>query len=64
FTTGCPTCYCNLRVQILCKNGRIKGVERIGRSWIIPLIAEKPADERIKSGKYVNWRYSDIDSKG
>lgn len=51
-------------VQILCKNGRIKGVERIGRSWIIPLIAEKPADERIKSGKYVNWRYSDIDSKG
>ncbi|EOY7326523.1 TPA: hypothetical protein KO448_003812 [Clostridioides difficile] len=53
-----------MRVQILCKNGRIKGVERIGRSWIIPLIAEKPADERIKSGKYVNWRYSDIDSKG
>ena len=52
------------QVQLLCKNGRIKGVERIGRSWIIPLSAEKPADERIKSGKYVNWRYSDIDSKG
>jgi hypothetical protein len=41
------------RVQILCKDGRVIGVERIGRDWLIPKDAEKPADARIKNGKYM-----------
>ena len=51
------------QVQILCKNGSIKGVERIGRSWIIPENIEKPADERIKTGRYKNWRNSHADDE-
>lgn len=41
------------RVQILCREGRIQGVIRIGRTWAIPGYAEKPADARTKSGKYI-----------
>ena len=51
------------QVQILCKNGRIKGVERIGRSWIIPENIEKPADERIKTSRYKNWRNPHTDDE-
>lgn len=42
------------QVQILCKNGKIKGVSRVGRNWIIPMDAEKPKDGRVKSGGYCN----------
>ena len=38
-------------VQQLCKNGRIKGASRLGREWMIPKDAEKPADMRYKSQK-------------
>ena len=38
------------RVQKLCEDGRIKGVQRFGRSWVIPADAEKPADLRRKGG--------------
>ena len=41
------------RVQVLCKEDRIPGVERIGKIWLIPDGAEKPADKRIKSGAYI-----------
>ena len=41
------------RVQILCNEERIPGVIRIGSIWGIPEDAEKPKDQRIKSGKYV-----------
>ncbi len=41
------------RIQILCKDGRIPGTILIGRTWGIPDDAEKPADARIKSGKYI-----------
>ncbi len=41
------------RIQILCKEGRIKGATRIGSYWAIPSDVDKPKDERIKSGKYV-----------
>lgn len=41
------------RVQVLCKEGRIPGLITIGRTWGIPDDAEKPADARIKSGKYI-----------
>lgn len=40
------------RVAELCRNGRIKGAMRQGRSWQIPADASKPADKRIRSGSY------------
>lgn len=44
------------RIQILCREGRIKGVVKFGRAWAIPVEAEKPVDARITTGEYVNWR--------
>lgn len=41
------------RIQILCRDERIPGTILIGRTWGIPDDAEKPADARIKSGKYI-----------
>ena len=41
------------RVMILCKEGRIEGATFFGKAWAIPSNAEKPADARIKSGKYI-----------
>lgn len=43
------------RVQVLCRDKRIPGVERIGRDWLIPKDSEKPSDARIKSGKYIGF---------
>lgn len=41
------------RVQILCSTDRIPGATKVGSFWVIPKDAEKPKDERIKSGKYI-----------
>lgn len=41
------------RISVLCSQGRIVGVIKKGKTWLIPSDAEKPADARIKSGKYV-----------
>ena len=41
------------RVEVLCSQGRIEGVQRLGGMWIIPENAQKPADARVKSGKYI-----------
>lgn len=41
------------RIQTLCSTGRIPGTERFGSAWMIPKNAVKPADARIKSGKYI-----------
>lgn len=41
------------RIQILCAEGRVPGAIRIGTVWGIPDDEPKPADARIKSGKYV-----------
>ena len=41
------------RVAILCAENRIDGVQRAGRSWIIPEDVEKPSDARVKNGKYM-----------
>lgn len=40
------------RIQVLCAEGRIPGVNRLGNTWAIPKNALKPIDARIKSGKY------------
>ena len=43
------------RIQILCGEGRVPGAIRIGSVWGIPEDAEKPADARIKNGKYIAY---------
>lgn len=40
-------------INDLCKAGRIPGATKIGSFWVIPKDAEKPADARVKSGKYI-----------
>lgn len=34
------------RVQKFCEDGRVEGVLRFGRSWMIPKDAKKPVDPR------------------
>ena len=36
------------RVQILCAEGRIQGVFKLGETWAIPADVEKPIDKRRK----------------
>lgn len=44
------------RIRTLCAEGRLDGVVRFGRAWALPADTVKPADMRIKSGKYVKKR--------
>ena len=41
------------QVTLYCELGRIPGAYKVSNNWIIPADAEKPADARIKSGKYI-----------
>ena len=41
------------RIQVLCSENRIPGATKIGSYVAIPADAEKPNDERIKSGRYI-----------
>ena len=36
------------RVQVLCEQGRIEGVQRLGKAWAIPQDVKKPVDKRKK----------------
>ncbi len=47
------------RIQKMCADGLIPGVERFGKNWAIPRDAEKPKDGRITSGEYIGWRKRD-----
>lgn len=38
------------RIQKLCEENRMKGVQRFGRSWMIPKTLEKSKDLRRKRG--------------
>lgn len=40
------------RIQKLCSEGRLEGTQKFGRQWAIPADMEKPADARVKTGKY------------
>lgn len=40
------------RVQLLCANGRIEGVFKLGETWAIPADAKKPDDLRKKGLRY------------
>ena len=44
------------RVQKMCSEGLIDGVQKFGNAWVIPENAERPKDGRVKTGKYKNWR--------
>lgn len=44
------------RITVLCSEGRIKGAQKIAGVWLLPKDSKKPADARVKSGKYKNWR--------
>jgi len=44
------------RITVLCNEGRIVGAKKVAGVWLLPKDADKPADARIKSGKYTNWR--------
>ncbi len=46
------------RIQVLCSEGRLPGAVKFGRQWAIPADLDKPADARIKTGKY---RKGDLD---
>lgn len=41
------------RINTLCLEERIEGAVKFGNTWAIPENAEKPKDERIKTGKYI-----------
>ena len=41
------------QVSHLCKIGKVNGALKQGRSWMIPVDAENPADQRIKTGAYI-----------
>ena len=42
-------------VRKLIQQGRIPA-QKIGNQWVIPADAEFPADKRVKSGKYKDFR--------
>ncbi len=44
------------QVQNMCSYGKIPGASKFGRVWAIPADAERPADGRVKTGKYKEWR--------
>lgn len=44
------------RIQTLCTQQRIEGATKIGSYWAIPKEAEKPKDERVRSGKYMKTK--------
>ena len=44
------------RVQKMCADGKIDGVQRFGNAWAIPEDAERPKDGRVTTGEYRNWR--------
>lgn len=41
------------RIGVLCAEGRIDGVIKKGKTWLIPRDAQKPDDARVKTGNYV-----------
>lgn len=43
-------------VRQAASTGRIPGAQKLSGVWIIPEDAPYPADKRIKSGNYRNWR--------
>lgn len=40
------------RIQEICELEKVPGVTKFGRAWAIPKGAKRPADLRVKSGRY------------
>ena len=40
------------RVTVLCKEGRLPGAEKTGKSWRIPSDTAKPADHRLQDSSH------------
>ena len=51
------------RIQIMCSNGIIPGATKFGDVWAVPEDAERPADGRVKTGNYRNWRKKNKDNQ-
>ena len=51
------------RVQKMCADGRIKGIQKFGNAWAIPKNAERPVDGRVTTGKYRDWRKTSAQCK-
>lgn len=55
------------RVRILCAEGKIPGVAREGRSWMIPADARKPEDGRYKTAgsllESINRKKAELDTR-
>lgn len=49
------------RVQILCSQGRIEGVFKLGENWAIPDNTDKPQDFRKKKNGENNEKETNID---
>ena len=45
-------------VRRLIQQGRIPA-QKVGKQWVIAADGEPPADKRVKSGQYKNWRRKD-----
>ena len=45
-------------VRRMIAQGRIPA-QKVGKQWVIPADAQPPADKRVKSGKYRDWRKKD-----
>ena len=41
------------RINALCLQGRIEGAQKFGNAWAIPVLAHKPEDNRVRSGRYI-----------
>lgn len=41
------------RVAIYCKQGRIQGATKAGKTWLIPPNTQKPVDWRINENKNI-----------
>ena len=44
------------RVQKMCSDGKIEGVQKFGNAWVIPEYAKRPVDGRVTTGEYKDWR--------
>lgn len=42
------------RINVLCKEGRIPGVYKENKRWVIPADVSKPADKRLKQDKRIS----------
>jgi hypothetical protein len=48
------------RIGILCAEGRIEGVIKKGKTWLIPSDSVKPSDARVRTGKYIKAARSKV----